>query len=335
MAGLNTQLGYKAPAVKPASPYALPQTPRPSSGVTRALAGIQPPPAAPSYSDPGSIFAAPTLPTVQAQAPAGTPSTYAPQTPQAPQAPAGFSFDLSTDPILQQMQASAAKQRTEADSSALAQQKQLAIQYGDQGYGSSIDANTGQAAAQNPFSVTANLANQYQTGTHNLDESLNQHNLFYSGERINQLAQALKDYQGQQAGAAGAFQTGLGNINQNHVAALMGADQSVQGAYTDAYNRALALALANGTGAAPTPAATDFSVFGPNTPGQPQTGSGMIGAGSTPIASVPAQQGITVPNLSGPGTTSSYGLQGTRGLYGAQQQGAPDAILRYLTGQAG
>lgn len=260
VAPLNTQLGYQKPRT---SSYGLPGAARaaapgaPSTGVTRALAAIQPP-AQPSYQDPyatsSTQFAAPNYPAVAPTAAPGTPSTYAPQTPQAPPSPAGYTFNLETDPILQQIHATAAKQRSEAEAGALEQQKQLAIGYGDQGYGSSIDKSTGDAAAQNPFSITRNLADQYQTQGHNLNENLNSHNLFYSGARISELAAALKDYEQQQAAAAGQFQQGLGQIGQNRVGALMGADQQEQGGYNDAYSRALAYALANpGGGSGPPP----------------------------------------------------------------------------------
>jgi hypothetical protein len=246
----NTQPGYRPPR----TPGMV--APRPATGLTRALSGV-----GGSYVNPfdttqktndlmtglaAGPIAPPTLPTVQSQAPAGTPTQYTPQNPVVPQAPTGYQFDLTTDPILQQISAAADKARADANAAALAQQKQLAIQYGDQAYGNTIDASTGQAAQQNPYSVYANLASQYASGQHNLNENLNAHNLFYSGERIRELAQALNDYQQQQAQAAGAEQQGLGNINANQIAALMGADQSVQQGYNDAYSRALAWALANG-----------------------------------------------------------------------------------------
>jgi hypothetical protein len=330
MANLSTQLGYKAPAKKAASPYAMPQPGRgPTSGVTRALANVAPP-AAPSYQNPyqdpmASLFPTNDFPTVQSQAPAGTPSTYAPQAPVAPAAPSGYSFNLETDPILQQMHALAAKQRSEADASALEQRKQLAIQYGDQGYGNSIDSATGQAAAQNPFSVTANLANQYQTGQQGLETNLNQHNLFYSGERIKELAQALQDYQHQQANAAGAFQTGLGNINQNRVAGLMGADQSEQGAYQDAYSRALQAALANPVlPAAPAaaPAAASPGAGMDNSTFSPNSQYGFLNPGTTQAPSQ-VDPGFNITPAGGPPSLSTLSYQ-------PQSQQLPPPLLRQL-----
>lgn len=290
VAPLNTQLGYQKPRT---SSYGLPGAARaaapgaPSTGVTRALASIQPP-AQPSYQDPyatqSTQFTAPNYPAVQPTAAPGTPSTYAPQTPQAPPSPSGYTFNLETDPILQQIHATAAKQRSEAEAGALAQQKQLAIQYGDQGYGSSIDKSTGDAAAQNPFSITRNLADQYTTTGHNLDESLNQHNLFYSGARISELAAALKDYEQQQAVAAGQFQQGLGTIGQNRVGALMGADQAEQGGYNDAYSRALAYALANPGGASgpppPIPVGAPTQIGGPPAAAPAGLPTNYIGGGA-------------------------------------------------------
>lgn len=293
MSSLNTQLGYQAPKRRT---YGLPAAKaNPASGITRALAGVTASaapsaapqqPARPSYEDPyntsSTQFTTPNYPTVQPTAAPGTPSTYTAQAPQAPQAPPGYTFDLETDPILQQIHATAAKQREEANAGALEARKQLAIQYGDETYGNSIDQATGQAAAQNPFSITKNLANQYDTTGKNLNENLNQHNLFYSGERINELGQALKDYQQQQAVAAGQFQSGLGTIGQNLVGALMGADQSEQGGYNDAWARALAYALAH-PGAPPPPAAPATGGLNPTTPAAP-TEWGTLGgfAAGTP-----------------------------------------------------
>lgn len=146
------------------------------------------------------------------------------------------------------MHALAANQRASAESGALKLRKQLAVDYGDSAYGKTIDESTGQAAEQNPFSVLANLRTQYGRNQGNLEESLNAHNLFYGGARVKALSDALHDYQGQQASAAGAEQAAPGGIDQNRIAALMAADQSEQGAYADAYNRQLQLALAGGYG---------------------------------------------------------------------------------------
>lgn len=188
---------------------------------------------------------APSLPTYTPPAPLGTPQNYAPQQAVAPQAPEGMSFDLETDPVLQQMHAMAANQRAQAESGALKLRKQLAIDYGDPTFGASIDEATGQAAAQNPFSALATLKTGYDRNMTNMEEDLNSHNLFYGGTRIKALGDAAHDYQGQQANLAGQQQQALGGIDANRIAALMQADQQEQAAYADAYNRALQFALAN------------------------------------------------------------------------------------------
>jgi hypothetical protein len=259
MATLNTQIGYKPPrtpgTIAPKPIYTQ------SAGLARALSGVSSSytnPYSANVTSPGSPqlpadertglsagpVQTPTLPTVPRD-PSATSDTYTPQAPVAPPAPPGFQFDLTTDPVLQQIMAAADTARTNANTAALAQQKQLAIQYGDKEAGARIDQSTGEAAAGNPYGVYQNLANQYATGQHNLDENLNAHNLFYSGERINELAQALSNYQQAQAQAAGAEQTAYGNIDANRIAALMAADQNVQQGYSDAYSRALAWALAH------------------------------------------------------------------------------------------
>jgi hypothetical protein len=278
MAIYDGNQGYGAPT--PALRASRPATPR-YSQLTHALSGARS-----AFSNPydgtntGGQLAAndqahygrlptPTFPTYTPPAPLGTPSSYTQQQPTVPQAPAGMSFDLSTDPVLQQMQAMAQNQRAQAESGALKLRKQLAVDYGDSAYGNTIDSATGQAAEQNPFSILANLRTQYGRNQGNLEEDLNSHNLFYGGARIKALSDALHDYQGQQAGAAGAEQNALGGIDQNRIAALMQADRDEQSAYTDAYNRQLQLALAGGYPApagAPPPGSTDTTDARPRVP---------------------------------------------------------------------
>lgn len=258
----------------------------------------------------------PAYPSAYPQYNPSAPTQYTPQPAQAPTAPPGFSFDLETDPILQRMHALAASQRAQAESGALALRKQLAIDYGDTGYGKTLDESTGKAAEQNPFSVFANLANQYQTGTRNLEENLNAHNLFYGGARINALANALTDYQRQQAAATGQEQQSLTGIEQNRVAALLAADQEEQQAYTDAYARALQLALAGGYGGGGGGGAT---YPGPN---GGYTAAQINAAQGAPIGS-PIRQIDTAPrSLENVATPGSYlralmlRSQGLNQLYG-------------------
>jgi hypothetical protein len=246
-----------------------------------------------------SAYAMPAMPTYAPVAPPNTPTTYAGGNVVSPgnvTAGDGSMYDLNTDPVLQQAKAMASNQRAGAESTALKLRKGVAVDYGDSAYGATIDPATAEAARQNPFSILANLASQYSKNTATTEEDLNNHNLFYGGARIKALAGGLHDYQGQQATAAGAEQNALGGIDQNRIAALMGADQSEQSAYEGAYHRALQWALAHPAIAA-APAA-------PSAPAGPQA--------------IPANAPTALaPQLLAPGPTQLYNTSPSQPGYNA------------------
>lgn len=174
--------------------------------------------------------------------------------PAAPQTPvlSGYSYDA--DPILNQVQALSTQSEENARANAAKLQQQLAIQYGDKELGTLYGGpDTGQAAADNPNSVAAQLAHGYQTSQQSLEDQLNAANLFYSGARIRQLGDLASQYGAQQAGAAGDLRNALAGVDANLSTALSNAAAQRLAAEQAAADRALQAALA--AGGAPTTAA--------------------------------------------------------------------------------
>lgn len=278
------------PAVKPVAPKAA-VAPL-SSRLGSDSAQTTNPPAAPTKAVPY-----PAAPPVSAAKPA-----------QAAAAPPATLYDYNTDPILQQVQAQTVQQTADAEAGALAARKQLAIQYGDPSIVGD-DAATAQAAAQNPYSVYGMLAAQQPKDQLALDESLNKGNLFYSGARINQQHDLLDQYGATRAQKASEEQSALQGIDSNRLAAILAANNSLNGARGDAYNRLLQQILANpvaydtGAGAAPPAAATPAPALN-GYAGQPaQTtdpwASGYLGSALLPsaaqFAQLPAGKGQAAP----------------------------------------
>jgi hypothetical protein len=136
----------------------------------------------------------------------------------------GGSYNISADPAVMAAQGLAAKMRATAQASALAKRKQAAIEYGDPTGVEGIDAATSKAATENPFSVLKNLEHSYSTGKRDLEEGLNQSNLFYSGYRGQQLGEAARGYQGARHQAGTNFKGLMTDINDRLAEALLGAD---------------------------------------------------------------------------------------------------------------
>lgn len=189
----------------------------------------------------------------------------APGSSRAPSAPPS-AYDLSTDPVLQQIQAMAGQSDQQANASALRQREQLLTGYGDQNLAAAVLGQNDpyvQAAANNPTSTLAQLRTQHDQQLHDLLEQLNQANLFYSGNRIVQEQRGAQDYQNQLANAAATVQNSLDTIGGNLASALASSQaQRIQG-LQDAYNRALQAPLPTYEGVnAPPPVAP--------APGSPQ-----------------------------------------------------------------
>lgn len=133
-------------------------------------------------------------------------------------------YDVNSDPAVAAAQGLAAKIRANAQASALAKIKQAAIEYGDPTGIDKVDEETAKAARENPFSVLKNLEHTYDTGKRDLEEGLNQANLYYSGYRGQQLGEAARQYEQNRYGAGTAFKGLLTDINDQLANALLQAD---------------------------------------------------------------------------------------------------------------
>jgi hypothetical protein len=174
-----------------------------------------------------------------------------------PTAPDPALYDLSTDPILMQIRAANQQAIAAAEAAALAQQKQLLIEYGDPDLAMSLlkDQGTSQAAAQNPYSTRQTLKRTYEQGVGGINEALNKRNLFYSSTRGQELGKAASAYGAAQSQASGSLQNALSGISQGLLSTRQEAASRETEGLQEAYQNALAFALQYGInpGAALTP----------------------------------------------------------------------------------
>lgn len=135
------------------------------------------------------------------------------------------SYNPSTDPAVAAAAGLSAKIRAQAQATALAKRKQAAIEYGDPSGVEGIDEATSKAARENPYSVLKSLERSYTTGLGELEEGLNEANLFYSGYRGKQLGEASTQYQQQRYNAGTAFRGLMSDIGDQLSQALLQADE--------------------------------------------------------------------------------------------------------------
>lgn len=224
-------------------------------------------------------------------------------TPHATQPPAGqpqqqYTFDYSTDPILQQITAQQQMVVAQAQADSLAQQKAALIAYGDPNLAMSVlgDKLTADAAANNPGSALATLAAKNQQDKRGLTETENKSNLLYSSDYGYQQGLLQKAYLGSQANAAADVQGKLGTIGSQLLAAEQTAyDKEVQ-AQQDAYTRALANPVGIPT---PTPTTLQTNVARANAKGVfPASPLGPTAAAATPnktgVSSTPTQGVLSI-----------------------------------------
>lgn len=178
----------------------------------------------------------PTYPTNTAAGSATTTvakgSSAATASPAAPPAAAGSGvYDLSTDPIVQKIQALNAANYGQAVAGAQASAKQDLIDSGFD-FTSALAANpdlaatinsspigsvltdqaTGEAAAANPYSTAAGLLNTHNQNNTAISQGENDNNLFYSSDRGNQLGTEANNYLGSVAGAQGSLASTLSGL---------------------------------------------------------------------------------------------------------------------------
>lgn len=133
-------------------------------------------------------------------------------------------YDIMSDPAVAMAAGLAAKARAMAQATALAKRKQAALEYGDPTGVEGVDEQTAKAARENPFSILRNLERSYMQGREQLEEGLNAANLFYSGYRGKQLAEAARNYEQSRYQAGTAFRGLMADINENLARALLEAD---------------------------------------------------------------------------------------------------------------
>jgi hypothetical protein len=160
-------------------------------------------------------------------------------------APPPGQYDLSADPVLQQIQASIERANANAGASALRAREQDLLQYGDSDLASSVlGANDPmvQAAGQNQESTLALLKRGYDQGLWNLDNTMDP-SLLFSGARIKGEGDLGQGYQDRKAAAAAQIQSELGQITDAYNNALEGNQSQLDSALADAYARAVQAAL--------------------------------------------------------------------------------------------
>jgi hypothetical protein len=162
-------------------------------------------------------------------------------------APPPGQYDLSADPVLQQVQASIERANADAGASALRNREQDLEQYGDSGLASSVlgahDPMV-QAAGQNQESTLALLKRGYEQGLSNFDNNLDP-SLLFSGARIKDEGLLGQDYQDRKSAAAAQIQSELGSITDAYNNAIEGNQGTLDNALADAYARAVQSALLN------------------------------------------------------------------------------------------
>lgn len=156
-------------------------------------------------------------------------------------------YDLSTDPVLQQVQAQITNANQAAQSGALNQEQQALLAYGDPALAASVLGSTDptvQAARQNQESTLAQLARGHTQGLTTFENTLDP-SLVYSGARIKQTGLIDQAYQDELSRAATGIQGTLSGIQGGLQSTLGQNTTTLDNAIADAYTRAVAAAEAN------------------------------------------------------------------------------------------
>ncbi len=126
-----------------------------------------------------------------------------------------MNVSYEADPVLARIKALGTQDVANARAEADALRKKAIIDSGLTDVGSEIgvDPATIQAAAANPFSTSALIKQEQEKRGRELDESLNQQNLFYGGHRATQLTDLANSGAQQQAALTGDIRGLLGGIN--------------------------------------------------------------------------------------------------------------------------
>lgn len=161
--------------------------------------------------------------------------------------PVSTTLDVNyeSDPVLAKIKALGTKSVGDAEAEAEALRKQAVIDTGlaDIGAEIGLDAATLQAARENPLSVAQRLTREGRLRGNELDESLNQQNLFWSGHRGTQLANLAQSQMEEQANLARDLRAALGGIDAGVLEARNAAALQEQDALGDAAARAQQAAM--------------------------------------------------------------------------------------------
>jgi hypothetical protein len=222
----------------------------------------------------------------------GLPRPYAQPgaaTPPATPPTAPTTYDLNTDPALQQILALAGLNNQQAQAEALKERQNLLLQFGDPNVTASVLGQNDplvQAAQQNPTSTVNQLGQQRDQNLKTLIDQLNPQNLDYSGYRITQEQQNAQNYQNALAQAAAGLNSNLGQVDMNLNQQLSANNAQIAQGYTAAEAAAAAAAAAagNNPGAFTQPPPDTSGGQTPNTASytQPGTQEGAV-SGSNAI----------------------------------------------------
>lgn len=152
--------------------------------------------------------------------------------------------NYESDPVLAKIKALGQQSVGNAQTEAAKLRKQAIIDTGlaDVGAEIGLDAGTLQAARENPLSVAARIQRESALRNAQLDESLNQQNLFYSGYRGTQLGNLGRDVMEEQANLSRDLRAALGGIDQGVLDAQSEATAREQEAISNAAAAAQAAA---------------------------------------------------------------------------------------------
>ena len=202
----------------------------------------------------------------------------------------GQTVDYGNDPILKEIEAAVQAQFQEAQANAIGSEKQSLIKYGSGSLvksvlGDQADQETINAAENNPFSTKAELGRWNTRALGGINSATNRNNLFFSSTRLRDRAMQEEDLNRKTANTANQLQDVLTGIAQNLLGVRRSGESQILGARSDAYNRAMQMAMylaqlaaASSGGGGGGPTATPYSG------GSPSGGISGINYGDNPPA---------------------------------------------------
>ncbi len=223
-------------------------------------------------------------------------------TPKLPNVPStntvGNPYDVSGDPILQQVLGNNVRTLNQAAAQRTEDQKKLLLGFGSSELAKKMfggDQSFVDSVAGNPFSVLGQIAHQYEGRggqINQANENLNQNNLFYSSERTgNVLPELYRQRQSSEYDATQNVQNALDQISQAYTGVQNQNAQNEISARQDAANRATQAALQSGYG----PGASNTTTLAPTSnPGLTDPFANPTNPGYKP--------GTTVASLYNPNT---------------------------------